>query len=71
MKGSASLDLSKLYPDLKFVVQDRAPTLAGAKDVWGAQNPSALEGRVTFMPHNFFEVNPVKGADVYLLRLVL
>jgi hypothetical protein len=69
--GSASLDLSKLYPELRFVVQDRAETLAGAKDIWNAQNPDALKGRVTFMPHDFFQVNPVKGADIYLLRLVL
>jgi hypothetical protein len=33
--------------------------------------PADLRERISFQTHNFFEEQPVKGADVYLLRLVL
>ncbi|CAG8892503.1 unnamed protein product [Penicillium egyptiacum] len=71
--GGFCLELSHLYPDLKFIVQDRPPALEQAKtEIWPQQNPRAVEeGRVTFMPHDFFDENPVKGADVYWLRYIL
>jgi hypothetical protein len=71
--GGFCLQLSKLYPDLKFIVQDRAPVLEQAQTaVWPRENPDALKaGRVQFIPHNFFEPNPVHGADVYWLRYVI
>lgn len=40
--------------------------------VWPKENPAALaEKRVEFCPHDFFEENPVKGADVYWLRYIM
>ncbi|KAJ5199212.1 hypothetical protein N7491_000229 [Penicillium cf. griseofulvum] len=50
----------------RFIVQDWPPALKQAKtQIWPEQNHHAVEeGRVTFMPHNFFDENPVKGADV-------
>ncbi|KAI8630832.1 S-adenosyl-L-methionine-dependent methyltransferase [Xylariaceae sp. FL1651] len=71
--GGFCLQLSHLYPDLKFVVQDRAPVLEQAESkVWPKENQAALEaGRVQFVPHNFFEPNPTKDADVYWLRYIL
>lgn len=71
--GGFSMQLSHLYPNLHFVVQDRAPVLKQAEsEVWPKENPSALqEGRVTFTPHNFFDKNPVKGAEVYWLRYII
>ncbi len=34
--------------------------------------PAAVEsGRMVFMEHDFFEDNPVKGADIYWMRNVL
>lgn len=67
------MQLSQLYPQLKFVVQDRGPVLEQAKtEVWPQDNPRALkEGRVSFVEHDFFKPNPVKGADVYWLRYIL
>jgi len=42
------------------------------EEVWPKENPEALKcGRVSFMQHDFFEINPVKGADVYWLRYIL
>lgn len=71
--GGFSLQLSHLYPNLSFVVQDRAPVLAqGESTVWPRENPSALSsGRVQFTPHDFFSPNPVKNADVYWLRYII
>lgn len=71
--GGFCLQLSKIYPDLFFTVQDRAPALEQAKhEVWPRENPQALaDGRVEFFVHDFFKENPVAGADVYWLRYVL
>lgn len=33
-----------------------------------AQLPAELNNRVKFLPHNFFDPQPVKGAEVYILR---
>lgn len=71
--GGFDIQLSHLYPDLKFVVQDRGPVISQAeKTVWAAQAPEVLaEGRVRFMEHDFFQVNPVKGAEIYWLRYIM
>ena len=71
--GGFDIQLSRLYPKLKFVVQDRGPVLEqGEHTVWPKENPQALtDGRVTFMQHDFFDVNPVKDADVYWLRYIM
>lgn len=47
-------------------------TSKAKEEVWPVENAAALaEGRVEFMPHDFFQANPVKGAEVYLLRWIL
>ena len=67
------MQLSRLYPKLKFVIQDRGPTVKHAKDViWPKEAPAALaEGRVTFIEHDFFSPNPFHGAEVYWLRYIM
>ncbi|KAF9493340.1 S-adenosyl-L-methionine-dependent methyltransferase [Pleurotus eryngii] len=69
--GGMSMDLAKRYPNLRFVVQDRAQVITQARTVWEKEFPQALESRVTLMPHNFFDENPVKGPDAFLLRYIL
>ena len=71
--GGFDVQLSRLYPKLTFVVQDRGPVLEqGEHTVWPKENPLALaDGRITFMEHDFFNVNPVKDADVYWLRYIM
>lgn len=66
-----SLDLARLYPDLHFIVQDRPALIEQAKMVWATEYPEALASRVSLTPHDFFQVNPVKGADAYLLRYIM
>ncbi|KAF3190679.1 hypothetical protein TWF788_008200 [Orbilia oligospora] len=44
----------------------------GEAELWPKESPSALqEGRVKFIEHDFFQENPIKGADIYWLRYVL
>ena len=71
--GGFDIQLSRLYPQLKFVVQDRGPNLEHAKQtIWPKEAPEALEqGRVTFMEHDFFQPNPVRDAEVYWLRYIM
>ena len=67
------MQLSRLYPDLKFIVQDRGPVLEQAKQkIWPRDAPECLEaGRVEFVEHDFFKPNPCHGADVYWLRYIM
>ncbi|KAL8931961.1 MAG: hypothetical protein Q9216_007011 [Gyalolechia sp. 2 TL-2023] len=71
--GGFCLQLSHLYPNLKFIVQDREPVIEQAKTVvWPKENPDAVRsGRVSFVSHDFFNENPTKGADVYWLRYII
>ncbi|KAI1499394.1 O-methyltransferase [Biscogniauxia marginata] len=70
--GGFPMQLYSTYPELKFVVQDQPAMIAEAEQVWREKQPGALEqGRATLMAHDFFEANPVKGAEVYWFRHVL
>jgi len=56
----------KTFPNLELIVQDSLSMLSSA-----SQNDFAqLNGRVTFMPHDFFTPQPVSGAAAYLLRYI-
>jgi hypothetical protein len=71
--GGFSLQLSQVHPQLRFIIQDRAAMLKQAETVvWPKDNPDAIaQQRVQFCPHDFFEINPIKEADVYWLRYVM
>jgi len=66
-QGHVSAHLAERFPNLKFVVQDRPEVIDGAD----TKIPEGLKERVTFMEHDMFTEQPVKGADVYLFRYVL
>ena len=67
-----SLELAKAFPDLLFVVEDLPVHIEEAKAVWDAELPGAVDsGRVQLTVHDFFTEQPIKGADVYMLRCVL
>ena len=58
--GHAAFAVASKFPELNFVVQDRPSTIEAAREKPGVN--------VKFMVHDFFEEQPVKGADVYLCR---
>jgi 6-hydroxytryprostatin B O-methyltransferase len=59
-----SVEIAKNYPKLKLVVEDYKNNV----EQGAAQLPAELSNQVKFLPHNFFEPQPVVGADVYILR---
>ncbi|KAH7381319.1 O-methyltransferase-like protein [Phaeosphaeria sp. MPI-PUGE-AT-0046c] len=64
--GHMSVALARAFPHLELIVQDSLTMLSSAE-----QNDfSDLNGRVTFMPHDFFTKQPVSGAAAYLLRYI-
>lgn len=60
--------MTQAFPNLSIVVQDASlDMLAQAK----SQNLRGIEGRIAFMQHNFFEVQPVSGVGAYFIRQCL
>ncbi|KAI9707017.1 MAG: hypothetical protein M1820_004605 [Bogoriella megaspora] len=68
--GSASLALARAFPDLHFVVEDLPEPTKNAR-VQAESLSMDLTGRIEFLEHDFFTPQPVKDADVYLLRMII
>jgi hypothetical protein len=67
-----SLELARLYPNLNFIIQDRPKTVTQARELWHKELPGVLQsGKVELMEHDFFIEQPIKGAEVYLMRYIL
>lgn len=70
--GSFCMQLHSIYPKLKFVIQDREFMVQQAVSSWKEKYPSAVsDGSVKLVVHDFFEKNPVVGAEVYWLRHIM
>ncbi|CAO2648170.1 Nn.00g090920.m01.CDS01 [Neocucurbitaria sp. VM-36] len=61
--GDAAFALARKYPTLDLIVQELPEVVANSKEQEGLN--------VRFMAHDFFEEQPIKGADVYLYRWTL
>lgn len=61
--GDAAFALARKHPDLHLIVQELPAVVANSKEQDGLN--------VKFMAHNFFDEQPVKGADVHYYRRVL
>lgn len=60
-----SIALAKAHQNLtKLTVQDYKHTV----EEGATQLPSELAGRVEFLPHDFFQAQPVANADIYIMR---
>ncbi|KAJ7982955.1 S-adenosyl-L-methionine-dependent methyltransferase, partial [Mycena polygramma] len=69
--GHLSLSIAKRFPKLRFVVQDLQHQVDEAKDHWSSNFVEHVEGgMVEFQGHDFFTPQPVKNADVFLLRYI-
>jgi 6-hydroxytryprostatin B O-methyltransferase len=66
----ASLSLATTFPQLRLIVQDLPDTIALAQNTLSSA-PASVRNRITCQAHNFFTVQPVVGANVYLLRMIL
>ncbi|KAH8695143.1 sterigmatocystin 8-O-methyltransferase [Talaromyces proteolyticus] len=70
--GHSSVELAKAYPDLDFVVQDLPEVVANGPEALQSQGlAESVTNRIRFQEHSFFEPEPLHGADVYLLRMIL
>lgn len=65
--GDYSIPIAQEFPRIKCVVQDLPEVVLKAEP----RLPADLRDRVSFMAHDFFTEQPVKGANAYLLRWVL
>jgi hypothetical protein len=64
--GHVSIMLAKKYPNMTCIVQDLPATVKAGRE----QLPEHLEDRVSFMAHDFWTEQPVRGADVYYFRWI-
>ncbi|KAI4259294.1 MAG: hypothetical protein LQ352_000834 [Teloschistes flavicans] len=68
--GATSIALIKAFPTLRCIVQDlKGPVDTARSNI--AELPADLSERIEAQEHDFFAPQPVKGADVYLLRMIL
>ena len=67
--GHCCLAIAEIAPDLQFVVQDLEKAVAGAPEYMKQQGKETAN--LTFQVHDFFTEEPVKGAEVYLMRFIL
>ena len=68
--GATSITLTKAFPALRCIIQDQKALIDTARSKL-AELPAEISKRVEPQEHNFFAAQPVKGADVYLLRMIL
>lgn len=69
--GSAATALAKEFPHLTFTVQDLPANVESGRKAAAGSLPSDIASRITFQAHDFNQPQPVQGADVYLLRMIL
>jgi len=67
-RGSKSIAILKLFPDLYAVVFDRPQIVEGANAYWTGKVADELQARITFQPGNIFETLPVARSshDLYM-----
>ncbi|KIY66914.1 S-adenosyl-L-methionine-dependent methyltransferase [Cylindrobasidium torrendii FP15055 ss-10] len=72
-QGGATMMLYKKYPHLKYIIQDLDNQADAAGAFWSSSEAADAwsKKQVQFQRHSFFDAQPVKNADVYLMRLCI
>lgn len=66
--GFVCVELARRWPRMSFIVQDLASTVESApKPIC---DDETIASRIRLQKHDFFEEQPVKGADVYFYRWI-
>ncbi|KAK8058409.1 hypothetical protein PG994_008857 [Apiospora phragmitis] len=68
--GHSSIALAEAYPNLRFIVQDLPEVIKEVPNILEGKD-TGIASRIQHQAHSFFETQPVVGADVYLLRMIL
>ncbi len=63
--GTVSQAIAESFPNIRCIVED-LPEVIKTANV-----PEGLANRFEFIAHDFFTEQPIRGADIYLLRWVL
>ncbi|KAJ6489188.1 O-methyltransferase-domain-containing protein [Mycena vitilis] len=64
--------LARKYSHLQIIIQDMAQVTAQGAKVWNTEFPEGLRSnQVKLAAHDFFGLQPVRDASVFLLRYVL
>ena len=58
------------FPNLRFIVQDLPEPILNAR-TQAKSLPANVSKRIDFLEHDFFTPQPVKDAEVYLLRMII
>ncbi|KAH9844670.1 Hydroxyindole O-methyltransferase [Teratosphaeria destructans] len=70
--GMASITLAEAFPDLNFIVQELPDGVRDGKEyIASVRKPESVTSRIQYQAHDFFQEQPIKGAEVYLLRMIL
>ena len=64
--GYIALEIARLNPGMHVVLQDTNEVIEQGKEFWKRNAPEMLEqGRVKFVPFDFFKEPPIAGCDYY------
>ncbi|OGM43332.1 hypothetical protein ABOM_008734 [Aspergillus bombycis] len=69
--GHAAIALAKAFPDLIFIVQDLPINVDNGRQAASSTLPPDYFARIIYQAHDFTQPQPVKGAEIYLLRMIL
>lgn len=70
--GHASIPIARANPRAKIIVQDLPQIIESTQQAKKSVIPAELRDRFAFMAHDFFSpTQPVRGADVYFLRMIM
>ncbi|KAJ6788035.1 hypothetical protein PWT90_06230 [Aphanocladium album] len=67
--GFVCVDLAKKWKNMKFIVQDLPKTVESAPSP--ISEDDSIASRISLQAHDFFQEQPVKGADVYFFRWII
>ncbi|KAK5988368.1 O-methyltransferase aurJ [Cladobotryum mycophilum] len=68
--GHATYALAEAYPQLKFEIQDLEPVTKNGIEILKTKSEE-IQSRVSYRAHSFFDAQPVSGANVYMLRMII
>ncbi|KAI9654521.1 MAG: hypothetical protein M1821_006611 [Bathelium mastoideum] len=69
--GTAAVALARAFSHLTFVVQDLPANADSGRKAAAESLPADTVSRLAFQAHDFTQPQPVRGANVYLLRMIL
>lgn len=71
--GQLAVQVALKFPRLNFIVQDLPETVEKAKKAFEEDHSidDTIKARIEFMPHDFFQPQPVSDAHVYFLRMII